>query len=121
VSVCERERERERDGVGVRVRPVARLPHSPESHHQPSEWDQIVFFSSLDLHWKSPESDDLWYASEGTKETIWSRSKGWWQRGHVDSESATRVGGRSAYTRPDPGTNLNELGSLFVQSNLAAG
>jgi len=43
--------------------------------------NQIAFFSSLGLHWSSPESDDLWFKSGGSKETDWSRSEGWWDVG----------------------------------------
>ena len=31
--------------------------------YQPSAWDHIVSFDSLDLYWSSPESGDLWYKS----------------------------------------------------------
>ena len=53
-------------------------PSSPRgsASHQPSEWDQIAFFSSLGLHWSSPESGDLRNTSGASKETVWSRSEG---------------------------------------------
>ena len=53
--------------------------HASTRHsHQPAERDQTAVLTSLGLHWSSPESGDLWYKSGGSKETIWSRSEGWW-------------------------------------------
>ena len=38
---------------------------------QPSKQHQNAVFTSLEFFWKSPESDDAWYKSEGLDETIW--------------------------------------------------
>ena len=43
--------------------------------------DQIGLFSATGWRWRSPESDDLWFTSGGSKETVWSCSGSWWLRG----------------------------------------
>ena len=39
---------------------------------QPSEWDQITIFETLDVHRRSLESDDIQYKSRDQKKAIWS-------------------------------------------------
>jgi hypothetical protein len=36
------------------------LRSEPPAHHQTSEWVPTFSFDSLNLHWSSPESGDLW-------------------------------------------------------------
>ena len=57
---------------GARRREALRsaCTHTPETCHQPSEWDQIAFSSFLDLYWSSPESGDLWRTSGGSKKSV---------------------------------------------------
>ena len=50
-------------------------------HHQPSEWDQIAFFSSLAFQWSSPDSSDLWYKSRQLKKTVCPPLSGLWMAG----------------------------------------
>ena len=60
--------------IHARARREYLLPLCHRERCERPRGDQIAVFSSLGLHWSSPESGELWYESGGVKETIWSGS-----------------------------------------------